>query len=100
MMALGSVHTFEVIMPDTYTTLILSKLVLGNEIVLTSVLVATRRDGQCVCAFLQPILNILGLKSKTVELIFGQLHIIMEPEQNVNMQVTRNDLYIGLSQQN
>jgi hypothetical protein len=70
---------------DTYTALILSKFVLGSELVLTSVTVAARGDGQCVCAFLQPILNISGLKSKFVKLIFSQVHIIMEPMQNMNM---------------
>jgi hypothetical protein len=74
----------KMIFPGTYTARILSKLVLGNELVLTSILVPARGDVQCVCAFFQPILNIFGLNSKVMELIFSQLHIIMQPEKNIN----------------
>jgi len=70
----------EIIFHRTYTALILSILVLGNELILTSILMTARWDGQCVRVFLQPILNILGLKRKFVEPIFSKLHIIMEPE--------------------
>jgi len=74
----------EMIFHRTYTALILSILVLGKEFILTSILVATRGDGQCVRVFLQPILNIFGLNRKFVEPIFSKLHIIMEPEWNTN----------------
>lgn len=72
----------------TYTALILSKLIAGNKLVLTSILMPASGDGQCVCVFLQPILNIFGLNSKVVELIFIQLHIIMEPKWNTNTWTT------------
>jgi hypothetical protein len=75
----------EMIFHSTYTALILSIFVLGNELILTGILVTARGDGQCIRVFLQPILNILGFNRKVVELIFSQLHIIVEPEWNTNM---------------
>jgi hypothetical protein len=74
----------EMISHSTYTALILSILVLGNELILTSILVTASGDGQCVCVFLQPILDIFSLNRKVVELIFSKFHIIMEPEWNIN----------------
>jgi hypothetical protein len=68
------------ILHATYTAFILSKLVLGSKSVLPSVLMAARGDGKRICAFLQAIIYILGLKSKLMVFIFSQLHITMEPE--------------------